>query len=100
MIIKTSDGWKIPRYKITRTVITYDDSPELYDGTAEEIILTAEQLGRLEEIRHVDMAIDQAEQYVLTGEGYINWRGELEKAIDLIPDEKLPEALTRVKGIV
>ena len=44
--------WIVPKYKITRTVVTYDDRPELYPGaTAEEVTLTTEQAARLGENR-------------------------------------------------
>ena len=80
--------WKVPKYKITRTVVTYDDRPELYPGaTAEEIILTAEQTARLDEIRYTTMAQADAIAYVFDGIGTPpDTRSDVDKLIDLIPE--------------
>ena len=80
--------WIVPKYKITRTVVTYDDRPELYPGaTAEEIILTAEQTARLEEIRYTPMPQSDAIAYVFDGIGAPpDNRTDIDKLIDLIPE--------------
>lgn len=85
--------WKAPKYKITRTVDIYDDQPELYpDGIAEEIILTAEQQERLEEIRYTEMGLADAENYVLNGIGSPpDTRPDIDKLIDLIPPENMTD---------
>ena len=88
--------WIVPKYKITRTVVTYDDRPELYPGaTAEEITLTAEQTARLDEIRYTPMAQSDAIAYVFDGIGTPpDTRSDVDKLIDLIPAEKLTEDMT------
>ena len=92
MIIKTAEGWSVPKYKITRVVITYDDNPELYPGcVSEEVILTKEQQVRLEEIKKYDIGIEQAEEYVLNGGNLPYTREELRRLIDLLPTENMTE---------
>lgn len=85
--------WTVPKYKITRMVVTYDDRPELYpNSTADEVILTAEQQARLEEIRYTEMGLADAENYVLNGAGTPpDTRTDIEKLIDLIPTENMTE---------
>ena len=80
--------WIVPKYKITRTVVTYDDRPELYQGaTAEEITMTAEQTARLDEIRYTPMAQADAIAYVFDGIGAPpDNRTDIDKLIDLIPE--------------
>ena len=80
--------WMVPKYKITRTVVTYDDRPELYPGaTAEEITMTAEQTARLDEIRYTPMAQADAIAYVFDGIGTPpDNRTDIDKLIDLIPE--------------
>ena len=80
--------WIVPKYKITRTVVTYDDRPELYpSATAEEITLTAEQTARLDEIRYTPMAQSDAIAYVFDGIGAPpDNRTDIDKLIDLIPE--------------
>jgi len=83
------DGeWRVTKYKITRTVVTYDDNPELYpDSTAEEIALTAEQSERLDEIRYTQMSQADAIAYVMDGIGTPpDNRTDIDKLIDLIPE--------------
>ena len=80
--------WKVPKYKITRTVVVFDDRPELYpSATAEEITLTAEQTARLDEIRYTPMAQADAIAYVFDGIGTPpDTRSDVDKLIDLIPE--------------
>ena len=80
--------WIVPKYKITRTVVIYDDRPELYQGaTAEEITMTAEQTARLDEIRYTPMAQADAIAYVFDGIGTPpDTRSDVDKLIDLIPE--------------
>ena len=80
--------WMVPKYKITRTVVTFDDRPELYQGaTAEEITMTAEQTARLDEIRYTPMAQADAIAYVFDGIGAPpDNRTDIDKLIDLIPE--------------
>ena len=80
--------WMVPKYKITRTVVTFDDRPELYQGaTAEEITMTAEQTARLDEIRYTPMAQSDAIAYVFDGIGTPpDTRSDVDKLIDLIPE--------------
>ena len=89
MIVFDGEKWTIPKYKITRAVVVYDDRPELYpDGVAEEVTLNADQISRLEEIRYnTDMSMDQVEAYVIRGEGTPpDNRTDIDKLIDLIPE--------------
>lgn len=90
--------WKTTAYKITRTVITYDDRPELYPGsTAEAINLTAEQSARLDEIRYTPMAQSDAIAYVFDGIGTPpDNRSDVDKLIDLIPAENINEDVLAV----
>ena len=79
------DGeWRVTKYKITRTVVTYDDNPELYpDSTAEEIVLTAERSERLDEIRYTQMPQADAIAYVMDGIGTPpDNRDDVDKLID------------------
>ena len=80
--------WIVPKYKITRTVVTYDDRPELYpDSTAEEITLTAEQTARLDEIRYTPMSQAEAIAYVMDGIGTPpDSRTDVDKLIDMMTD--------------
>ena len=91
--------WMVPKYRITRTVVTYDDRPELYPGaTAEEIILTADQTARLDEIRYTPMAQADAIAYVMDGIGTPpDNRTDIDKLIDMMP-ELTPEILAIVPG--
>ena len=87
--------WTVPKYKITRMVVTYDDRPELYpNSTADEVILTEEQLARLGEIRYTEMGLADAENYVLNGAGTPpDTRSDIDKLIDLIPVENINESV-------
>ena len=95
MIIFDGEKWNVPKYKITRAVVVYDDHPELYpDGIAEEVILTAEQSARLGEIRYTEMGLVDAENYVLNGAGTPpDTRSDIDKLIDLIPVENINESV-------
>lgn len=96
MIVFDGEKWTIPKYKITRAVVVYDDRPELYpDGVAEEVTLNADQISRLEEIRYnTDMSMDQVEAYVNRGEGIPpDARRDIDKLMDLLPESELYAAI-------
>lgn len=100
MIVFDGEKWTIPKYKITRAVVVYDDHPELYpDGVAEEVTLNADQKSRLEDIRYnTAMSMDQVEAYVIQGEGTPpDTRDDVDKLIDklleLDPDGVVTSAL-------
>ena len=93
MIVFDGEKWVIPRYKITRAVVIYDDRPELYPGgMAEEVILTDAQKARLEEIQFAELPQSEVEAYVIDGIGTIpDTRSDVDKLIDLIPPENINE---------
>lgn len=100
MIVFDGEKWTIPKYKITRAVVVYDDRPELYpDGVAEEVTLNADQISRLEEIRYnTDMSMDQVEAYVIRGEGTPPDNRTLEEQLIDIVASTNPEALNTVNA--
>ena len=93
MIVFDGEKWVIPKYKITRAVVIYDDRPELYpDGIAEEVLLTDAQKARLEEIQFAELSQSEVEAYVIDGIGTIpDTRSDVDKLIDLIPPENINE---------
>lgn len=78
--------WTTQRYRITRTVVNYDDRPELYPGAVvEEIVLSPEQQARLDEIRYSPMNQSDAVAYVFDGIGTPpDNRTEVDRLIDMI----------------
>lgn len=93
MILFDGEKWVVPRYKITRAVVIYEDRPELYpDGMAEKVILTDAQKARLEEIQFAELPQSEVEAYVIDGIGTIpDTRSDVDKLIDLIPPENINE---------
>lgn len=96
MIIFDGEKWVAPKYKITVKDIIYDDSLEGYPSDSETSLnnLTAEQEARLEKVRFLEESEEFVKKYVLEGVGTIpDQRGELDRLIDLVPEEDLTEGI-------
>lgn len=98
MIINNGEKWVAPKYKITQTIVIYDDDLESYGGaTIEENTLTKEQADRLKEIEFMQLTEREAKTYVITGEGELpDRRSDIDKLIDLVPDDKLTEEIANM----
>lgn len=98
MIINNGEKWVAPKYKITQTIVIYDDEVESYeDATIEENELTKEQMERLKEIEFMHLTEHEARNYVITGEGELpDRRSDIDKLIDLVPDDKLTEDIANM----
>ena len=102
MIVFNGERWIVPKYKITRQIVTYDDNPELYpDSTSELVVLTPEQQARLDEVMYSTQSQDDIERYVFEGTGAPpDDRTDIEKLLTAMPADVLNSNVTTVVNLV
>lgn len=102
MIVFNGERWIVPKYKITRQIVTYDDNPELYpDSTSELVVLTPEQQARLDEVMYSTQSQDDIERYVFEGTGAPpDDRTDIEKLLTVMPADVLSSNVTTVVNLV